>query len=84
MASSKNPVPVQVFAGTSWEASLVKSLLENAEIEAFLKDPIMGTLATWIAAPGGADSVKVMVSENDIDRARLVVADFESNKNTKE
>jgi hypothetical protein len=84
MSSSRNPVPVQVFAGTAWEASLVKSLLENAEIEAYLKDPIMGTLATWIAAPGGADSVKVMVAEDDVDRAKLVVGDFELNKNIKE
>ena len=38
---------MEVFAGSAWEASLVKSLLENAEIEAFLKDEIRGTTFPW-------------------------------------
>jgi len=41
-----------IFVGTAWEAGIVKSLLENAEIEALLKDEIMGTLNPWWTAPG--------------------------------
>ena len=37
--------PVEVFAGTAWQAEMVKSLLENAEIETFIMDEIVGTLS---------------------------------------
>jgi hypothetical protein len=37
--------PVVVFEGNDWEASMVKSLLDNAEIESFTKDEKMGVLA---------------------------------------
>lgn len=79
MTSDKNN-PVQVFAGTAWEAALVKSLLENAEIEAFLKDEIRGTTMPWQVTPGGIGAVKVVVSENDYDVAAQVVHDFETNR----
>lgn len=71
--------PVEVFAGTSWQAEMVKSLLENAEIEAFLNDGIVGTLAPWWAAPGGAGSVRVFVSAENFDEAKLIVNEYEKN-----
>ena len=71
--------PILVFAGTAWEAGIVKSLLENAEVEAFLKDEIMGTLNPWWTAPGGAGSVKVFVSDLDSDKAFEIVKEFERN-----
>ena len=72
--------PVVVFAGQAWEASLLKSLLENAEIDAFLKDETLGTLAPWYTSGGGAGAVKVMVAKKDLERALLVVEDFERNR----
>lgn len=71
--------PIVVFSGTIWQAEMVMSLLANADIEAFLKDEIIGTLAPWWAAPGGAGSVSVEVSARDFDEARLVVNDYEKN-----
>jgi hypothetical protein len=71
--------PILIFAGTAWEAGIVKSLLENAEIEAFLKDEIMGTLNPWWTAPGGSGSVKVFVSSKDFDKATEIVKEFEKN-----
>ena len=71
--------PVEIFSGTIWEAEMVKSLLENAEITAFVKDEIMGTIAPWYSAPGGAGSVKVIVSNLDYDKAKLIVEDYEKN-----
>ncbi len=71
--------PVVVFAGTIWEAELVKSLLENAEIETFLMDENTGTLAPWYTAGGGAGSVKVVVSNMDYEKAVSVVSEFENN-----
>lgn len=84
MTSIDKPVPVEVFAGTQWEAALVKSLLENAEIKAFLKDEIRGTTMPWQVAPGGINAVKVVVSSNDLELAKQIVADFETNRNRQE
>ncbi len=73
--------PVEVYSGDIMQAGLLKSLLENAEISAYLKDEIMGTLNPWWTAPGGAGAVKVFVSGEDAERAKEVVLQFE--KNTK-
>jgi hypothetical protein len=51
--------------------------LANAEIEAFTKDEKMGVLAPWNVAPGGAGSVKVIVANIDLERAKEVVEEFE-------
>ena len=69
--------PVEVFAGTMWQVGLVKSLLENAEIEAFLADEIVGTLSPWWTAPGGVGSIKVFVSNEDHDKAKGIVKEYE-------
>ena len=71
--------PVVVFSGNIWQAEMVKSLLENAEIEAFLIDENTGTLAPWYTAGGGAGSVRLVVSSLDLARATGVVAEFEQN-----
>lgn len=77
MSTNQDICPVVVFEGNDWEASMVKSLLNNAEIEAFLKDEKMGVLAPWNVAGGGAGSVKVIVADTDLEKAREVVAEFE-------
>ena len=72
--------PVEIFAGTAWEAAVVKSLLENAEIEVFLKDEIRGTMAPWHVSPGGTDAVKVVVSSGDYENAKQVVDEYLANR----
>lgn len=71
---------VEVFSGQFWEVELVKSLLENAEINAYLVDEFQGTMAPWVASPGGAGSIKVTVSSADYENARQVVDDYYKNK----
>jgi hypothetical protein len=82
MEVNNDIVPVEVFSGTIWAAELVKSLLENAEIETFLRDENTGTLAPWYTAPGGAGSVKVVVSSLDYEQAKLIVTAYENNIRT--
>lgn len=77
MKTNKEDEPVIVFAGTIWQVAIVKSLLENAEIEAFLKDEINGTLVPWITSAGGAGSVKVVVAFKDFEKAKLIIDDYE-------
>ena len=79
MKTNKGIEPVEVFAGTTVQASLVKSLLENAEIAAYLKDEFSGTLYPWHTSPGGIGAVKVFVSSVDHEKARIVVDEYESN-----
>ncbi len=69
--------PVEVYDGDQWEVSLVKSLLDNAEIESFLKDERMGVLAPWNVAGGGAGSVKIFVSNVDYEKAKEVIVQYE-------
>ncbi|MDO8930037.1 MAG: DUF2007 domain-containing protein [Bacteroidota bacterium] len=73
--------PVEIFEGNDWEASLLKSLLDNAEIKSFTKDERMGVLAPWNVVGGGAGPVKIFVSNIDFDKAKEVVDDFEKSKN---
>jgi hypothetical protein len=82
MKNAKDIKLIEVFAGTIWEAGVVKSLLENAEIEVYLKDEVRGTLAPWHVAPGGVGAVKIIVADSDLEKAQIVISDFE--KNTKE
>ena len=82
MDTNKNATPVEVFRGSLMEAEIVKSLLENAEIQAFLKDENMGFLAPWNVASGGVGSVKVIVSSLDNEKALIVVEEFKNNNNT--
>lgn len=70
---------VEVFAGSTWQAEMVRSLLENAEIRVFVKDEIMGTLNPWWTAPGGAGAVSVFVMNADYERAKEVVKEYEGN-----
>jgi hypothetical protein len=76
MNNDKDIYPVIVFEGNDWEASMVKSLLENAEIEVFVKDGRMGVLAPWNISPGGADPVKIIVSNVDYQKAKEVVDEY--------
>ena len=73
--------PVEVFSGTAWEAALLKSMLEDAEIFVMLKDKIGGSTFPWHNSPGGFHSVKVMVSSLDLDKAGVIVTEFERNRN---
>lgn len=72
---------LEVFAGSIWEASLIKSMLEDAEIQAYLKDEIWGTYAPWHVAGGGAGAVKVMISSIDYIKAKAIVDGYYENLN---
>lgn len=84
MNSNQEIYPVEIFDGNDWEASLVKSLLDNAEIESFIKDEKMGVLAPWNVAGGGAGSVKIFVSSADLARANEVLDQYEKAEGIKE
>ncbi len=67
---------IEIYMGTAWQAGMVKSLLENEGIEAFLKDEIMGTLNPWWSSPGGVGAVKVVMSSADYGKAKEIVDQY--------
>jgi hypothetical protein len=79
MNTNKKNEPVEVFSGSAWQADMVKSLLNDAEIDVYLKDEILGTIAPWWASPGGAGAVKVYVSHINYDKAKQIVEEYERN-----
>lgn len=79
MKTNEEITPIEIFCGTMWEAEMIKNLLANVDIEAFVNDEIMGTLAPFYSTPG-LGSVKVVVSNLDYAKAKLLVAEYEKNR----
>ena len=65
---------VVVFAGSVFDATLAKNLLESVQIEAFLQDEQMGRLIPFYLSAMSAGAVKVAVRPADADEARIVLS----------
>jgi hypothetical protein len=64
----------EIFDGTIFQAQMLKNILENAGIEAFLKDEIIGSRSPLWSPSGG---VKVMVADMDVDKAKVIAENYE-------
>jgi len=84
MKTHDDVTPVIVFAGNQFDAGLVKSMLEDTEIEAYFRDDELGMIAPWYTAPGGAGATKVVVSSADLEAAKAVVEEYYHNINKKD
>ena len=71
---------IEVYSSSPLEAQMVNSLLQDAEIDTFIKDELMGSIAPWYVAGGGAGAVKIVINSRDYDRARAIIDQFEANK----
>ena len=72
---------IMIFAGTNWEAGVVKSLLKNAKIHVFLQNENIETLGPWAAGGAASEAVKVFISRADAKMASEIVNDFRKNAN---
>jgi hypothetical protein len=68
--------PVVVFTGTVWQAEQLRGLLENAGIEAFLRDEVMGRIDAPALAAGAVGAVKVVVTREHAAQAGQILRDF--------
>ena len=62
---------VQVYAGTLWEAELIKGLLDSNAVPCAIEDYSIGTV-TSPYLPGGGDVV-VVVNEADKEQAMKII-----------
>lgn len=71
---------IEIYSSSPIEAQMVNGLLQDAEIDTFIKDELMGSIAPWYVAGGGAGAVKIVINSKDYDRARAIIDQFEANK----
>ncbi len=71
---------IEVYAGSPLDTGLIMSMLQDSDIECFLQDENMGTIAPWQVSAGGAGAVKIMINSNDLEKARLIIEQFEQNR----
>ena len=69
----------EVFAGTGWQAEMVRNLLENEGIPSYLENEIIGTILPFGTSPGGLGAIKVIVSGEFKERAMVVVKEYLDN-----
>ncbi len=72
----KNLAPTEVFEGSAWEAGLLKSILEDNDIETIIQEAYA---LPWNSLPVKGASAKVYVAMQDLEQAREIVDDFYSN-----
>jgi len=68
--------PYEVFAGTAWEAGLLKSILEDNDIETLIQQDMS---LPWNILPTVGSSAKIFVALKDYDHAREIVKEFYTN-----
>jgi hypothetical protein len=72
----KNLAPYEVFEGSAWEAGLLKSILEDNEIETIIQEAYS---LPWNAIPVKGASAKVFVALKDFEQAKAIVDEFYTN-----
>lgn len=75
-ANDKNLKPHKVFEGTAWEAGLLKSILEDNDIEAFMTEAYA---LPWNCTPTTGTSAKLFVTLQNLERASAIVDEFNTN-----
>jgi len=80
MKTKNNNDIIEIFAGTSIDAEIVRSLLEDSDVKTFLKDENMGTIAPWHVSGGGVAAVKIIINSCDYDKAKLIIDKYMERK----
>ena len=72
----KNLAPHEVFQGSAWEAGLLKSILEDNDIEAIIQQ---ASSLPWNIKPTEAAGMKVFVALENLEQAKAIVDEFYTN-----
>lgn len=79
MSTNQEIKPTVVFTGTAWQAGMVKSLLEDAGIEAFILEHARATYNPGWNLPGEGGSVRVMIADYHWEEAKPIVDGYIKN-----
>ncbi len=77
MNANKDTSPIEIYSGNPWQVGMVKTLLENSGIKVYMQDVIMGTLNPWWTAGGGAGAIRLFILDNDYEKAKEIVEEYE-------
>lgn len=72
---------IEIYSGEFWQASMIETLLLNNNIQAFLKNELIGSIQPSIVSAGGLAPVKVVISMADQVAALEIIEDFNNNQN---
>jgi len=72
----KSLTPYEVFEGSAWEAGLLKSILEDNEIETIIQQATALPINIW---PTESATIKVFVALKDFEQAKAIVEEFYTN-----
>ena len=72
----KDLAPYEVFEGSAWEAGLLKSILEDNDIETYMTQDYQ---LPWNTIPVKGAAAKVFVALKDLEQAKAIVDEFYSN-----
>jgi hypothetical protein len=72
----KDLTPYEVFEGSAWEAGLLKSILEDNDIETYITE---AQSLPWNSLPVKGAAAKVFVALKDLVQAKAIVDEFYSN-----
>jgi hypothetical protein len=75
----KQTNPIEVFAGEFWNASMIKDMLVDNGIPAFIFNEYEGTMAPFRVQAGGSNPIKVVVNSDDYDTAVQYIQEFNAN-----
>lgn len=69
----KNTAMREIFDGTAWEAGLLKSILEDNDIEAFMTEAYA---LPWNSMPTRGASAMLFVALENLEQAKSIVDEF--------
>jgi len=71
---------VEVFSGELWKATMIKNILEDNSIPAFLNNEYLGSVAPYLVDAGGIPDVKVVVNSGQEETALKLVEEFNNSE----
>ena len=68
---------INIFRGTFSETMNIRNLLENTNIQVFTENENMANIQPWAISSGGFNPVILKVKEDDFEKAKKLIEDYE-------
>lgn len=67
---------ISVFKGSPMDAEIVEQVLNDHDIQTNTRNKFMGSIAPWHVSSGGMDPVEIEVLSSDVEKALLLINEF--------